>query len=119
MNIPNTPEEDPHAKPQNDRSAALPLQVPAMLSGAVVSSIPFYGYDIRSPLDDQWIFLVILATWLATWVIAAGSIAMAIFMPPKSLLAKCCMGVLFLYILAAGVIGWGGVYHSFRELVAG
>ena len=92
---------------------------PFALLGIVFALVPLFGFMVHGGRHDQWVFLVLLAGWLASIGCTVACFVMIFATPGKSTPLRVTMAVLTLVFLALTSIGFTGFRDGFFELVAG
>lgn len=92
---------------------------PYAIVGGLVSLLPLYGYQVHAARHDQWVFLILLAGWLASVALTVASGVMVFATPGKSQIIRVIMIVLTCMFAALAFVGFSGLADGFRELVAG
>lgn len=93
--------------------------LPFGLIGVLISLVPLVGYLVNASRHDQWVFLVLLAGWIASIGFAVASSVMIFVTPGKSLPIRLIMILLTLLFAGLIALGFGGLADGFYELIAG
>jgi hypothetical protein len=94
-------------------------RIPFLVVAAAIASVPFYGFFVHAGRDSQLIALTIILCWFLTVTFVFGSVILAVIRPPSSPTVTRSAVCLIVYLSIAGLVGFGGVYHAFKELLAG
>ena len=89
-----------------------------VVAGVAISVIPLYGYFVHASHDSQQIGLLVILAWVLTCLFVIVSFV-ATFVKRRRGQASKYGGYLTGYFSLAGVLGYGGAYTAFFELVAG
>ena len=87
--------------------------------GAIVASIPFYGYWVHPGRDSQSVALWLIACWFTGLIVSVGTLVASIVQPALSEARRFKLTLVTIYLWIALIIGWGGVSNAVGELLAG
>lgn len=98
---------------------AFHLRIPVLVIGAIIASVPFYGFFVHATRNSQETGLLIFYCWCLGWVFTISSVILTTVSPPRSESARLTALLLTIYLFTAGVIGIWGAYYAVGELLAG